>query len=468
MKKIAYIIALTFTISLFYSCEDKTHDFDILGEAIGTFTLSAPANNAIIHLNSGTPNQTIRFEWSEAEPGIDTPVSYTFEIKDEDESSVYSSSTGNEGVNNYYELTHSELENILQDIGVNTGEIETLQWQAVADNGDMTKETTPYNISLKRFAKGIEQFSLLLPTSKSVVSLDTTFIEDRKALEFSWTAIETVNADTDPEVKILFDSETGNFSNPIYEHSTDVSKTEQSIEISTLISEFVDEGHSLTGIKWTVEAKYEELLVHAPYNIIALDTTNVAEQLYLYGSATYSGSEAINALAMYKIASSGNFMANTYLDNGDIYFAYAQNAGATLKMNNDGLLDFSGESFPIENTEMMNLCYINIDTREVIIEPANLGIFGPATPNGNTQTNLDEVEPYVWQSDISLISDSWFYVRLNGNNELIYSLNPDTDEVRFGRTGGDQFLTDGLEDGVYTITINLTPGNYSYSIEPVE
>lgn len=468
MKKIAYIIALTFTISLFYSCEDKTHDFDILGEAIGTFTLSAPANNAIIHLNSGTPDQTIRFEWSEAEPGIDTPVAYTFEIRDEEESIVYSSSTGNEGVNNYYELTHSELESILQDIGVSSGEIETLQWQALAYNGDMTKESSPYNISVKRFAEGIEQVSLLLPANKSVVSLDTIFIEDRKELEFSWTAIQTVNADSDPEVRILFDSETGNFSNPIYEHLTDISKTEQSIAISTLISGFVDEGHSLTGIKWTVEAKYDELLVQAPYNIIALDTTSIAEQLYLYGSATYSGDDANNALTMYKIASSGNFMANTYLGIGNLYFAYAQNTGATLKMNNDGLLDFSGESFPIENTEMMNLCYISIDTREVTVEPANLGIFGPATPNGNTQTNLDEIEPYVWQSEVSLIGDSWFYVRLNGNNELIYSLNPDTDEIRFGRTGGDQFLTDGLDDGVYSITIDLSHGNYSYSIEPVE
>ncbi|MFP4555246.1 MAG: SusE domain-containing protein [Bacteroidales bacterium] len=469
MKRIAYILALVFTISLFYNCEDKTHDFDILGEAIGTFTLSNPANNAIIYLNSGTPNQTIKFEWSEAAPGIDSPISYTFEIFDEEESTIYSSSTGNDGANNFYELTHSEVENILQDNGVSSGEIETLIWHAKASNGDMVKETTPYNISIKRFAEGIEDFSLQLPSNRSVVSLDTTFIEDRKDLVFSWTAIQTVDADSDPEVKILFDSESGNFSNPIYEHSTNVSKTEESIDLSTFYSEFVEEGHKLTGIKWTVEAKYDELLVQAPYNTIALDTNNIADQLYLFGSGTYSGSEVIDALPMYKIPSTGGFMANTYLTSGDLFFAYAQNSGATLKLNEDDqLLDFTGVTFPIDHSDAMNLITIDPDTREVEIVPTELGIFGNATPNGGTQTNLDEIAPYTWQSDINLIADSWFYVRLNGNGNFIYSRNPDTDEVQFGRTSDDQFRTDGLEDGLYTITINLTHGDYSYSIEPVE
>ena len=269
-------------------------------------------------------------------------------------------------------------------------------------------------------------------------------------------------------MRILFDKSGGNFNNPIYEQTADASSTFIDIPISDFYSNLVDEGENLNGIRWTVEASYGELRVLAPFNVVSLDTTSINEQLYLYGSGTFSGSQAINALAMYEISSANSFMANTYLSSGELFFAYAQNAGATLSMNGEGLLDFTGTTFPIDNESQMNLIVANTETREVTIEPTVLGIFGTATPNGTTQTNLTQVSPYLWQSDIYLLGDSWFYIRLNDNNSYIYSKDPDTGEIRFGRTTQDQFRTDGLTDGTYTVTIDLTHGNYSYSLQLVD
>lgn len=467
MKKIAYIFSII-VITLFYGCKDDTNDFEILGEAIGSFENSTPANNSIVYLNSGAPTTAIRFEWTESKPGVNKPVSYTFELVTEDGDIIYSSNSASDGTALYIDITHNQLDNILSDYGIAAAQVQTILWRVFATNGDMEKYSSSFHITLKRFAEGIEDFNLEMPSDNSVVSLDTVFIPDVENIRFSWSAIQTLNASELPSLRILFDKSGGNFNNPIYEQTADASSTFIDIPISDFYSNLVDEGENLNGIRWTVEASYGELRVLAPFNVVSLDTTSINEQLYLYGSGTFSGSQAINALAMYEISSANSFMANTYLSSGELFFAYAQNAGATLSMNGEGLLDFTGTTFPIDNESQMNLIVANTETREVTIVPTVLGIFGAATPNGTTQTNLTQVGPYLWQSDIYLLGDSWFYIRLNDNNSYIYSKDPDTGEIRFGRTTQDQFRTDGLTDGTYTVTIDLTHGNYSYSLQLVD
>ncbi|HCY00466.1 MAG TPA: hypothetical protein DG754_10035 [Bacteroidales bacterium] len=112
----------------------------------------------------------------------------------------------------------------------------------------------------------------------------------------------------------------------------------------------------------------------------------------------------------------------------------------------------------------MNLVSVNLTTKAVTVAPTVLGLIGPATGSSTTQTNLVEIAPYIWQGNVNLIGEKLFYFRLNNNWDYPYSQVDGN--IRFGRTSNDQFSTAGMPTGVYTVTVNLTHNNYSYSIVP--
>jgi hypothetical protein len=67
---------LTFVIVS--GCKKTDFDNTPKGEALGTFTLSAPENNAMLVLNSGTPDAKINITWTAAKPGLSATPIYKF------------------------------------------------------------------------------------------------------------------------------------------------------------------------------------------------------------------------------------------------------------------------------------------------------------------------------------------------------------------------------------------------------
>lgn len=465
MKRIALFIL---TLSVVASCTDNTHNFDIKGEAISDFSLSTPNNNRSIILNSGAVNTTAKFIWTESKPGISKPIAYTFQLYRNEQTlgtPIYTAPSANSGQSCEITFTHQQIDNILSGAGVAAGSSNTYKWRVVATNGDMTKYSQVYNITIKRFAEGIVPFNLVSPINQGVVTLDSTFFTDPdyKKVKFTWQPVSTTQTTQIPAVKVLIDTETGNFTNPIL--SIDANAGESYVQVSkkVLRVKIVDAGYRLNKVKWTVKATLNDLEIMAPEHRIVIDTVKY-KKIHVFGSSTIFGANAMDAYPMYQVGTTKLFAANTYIAEGNIFFSPVQNLGLALGVNpSTNTLEIDGPSAPNSNPNRMTLITVNMDTKAVTVAPTVLGLIGPATGSSINQTNLTEIAPFTWQRNVNLIGNSWFYIRCNNSWNYVYSQV--NGKIRFGRSGNDQFRTDGLTTGTYRVTVNLTHGNYSYSIE---
>lgn len=464
-------IIILLSIFVFAGCTDDTNDFDILGEAVSDFTLQVPSNNFTLALNSGATLTEQTFTWAASKPGISKPVTYTIEFyKNESTLSqpIFSLPSANSGSATEVSLTHQQIETFLASAGFASGELSALKWKVLATNGEMVKSSPIYNINIKRFAEGLSPLVIVSPQNQWVITLDTTFFTEPefKNQEFKWQPIEVTQSASLPAVSVLFDIENGTFNNPIYSFTAVQGASSALIPKKEILSNIVSEGYSLNKIKWTVRASIGDLTISAPSQRVVIDTVKY-ESLYLYGSSTMFGSQAFDGYKMYKAGVATPLaVANTYLTEGDIFFSLIQNEGLSLGVNaTTNLLEIGAPSAPNVNPNRMNLITINLNTKAVTVAPSVLGLIGSATGSSTTQTNLTEIAPYLWQGNVTLIENKVFYFRLNNNWNYAYSQVDG--KIRFGRTGNnDQFSTTGKPTGVYTVTVNLTHNNYSYSIVP--
>ncbi len=467
MKRILLILISIIALA---GCTDTTQDFDIKGEAINDFSLSAPNNNRLLVLNSGAQNTNFKFSWTESKPGISKPVTYTFEIFRNEQTlgvPIYTSPSANSGQATELTLTYLQIDNLLAVATFANGATANLKWRVRATNGDMEKTSQIYNITIKRFSDGIVPFNLLNPINQGVVSLDSVFFTnvEYKSVKFSWQTITTINSTQAPAVKVLIDTETGNFSNPIMSIDAAPSATFVTIPKKTLFEKIVDAGYRLNKVKWTVRASLNELELLAPEHRIVIDTVKY-RKIHVFGSSTIFGPNAMNAYPMYQVGTTKLFVANTYVAEGNIFFSPIQNLGLALGVNSStNVLEIDGPSAPNTNPNRMTLITVNMDTKIVTVAPTVLGLIGPATGSSINQTNLPQIAPFIWQGNVNLIGNSWFYIRLN--NSWNYAYSQVNGKMRFGRSGSDQFRTDGLTTGTYRVTVNLTHGNYSYSINAI-
>ncbi|MDD2277505.1 MAG: SusE domain-containing protein [Bacteroidales bacterium] len=462
-------IVILLSIFVFAGCTDDTDDFDILGEAISDFTLQSPSNNSLLVLNSGATLTEATFNWEASKPGISKSITYILEFYLNEETltePIFTLPSENIGLDTKVTLTHQQIENFLETSGIAAGQIVNLKWLVKATNGDIIKNSPIYNISIKRFAEGLSPFSLISPQNQWVITLDTTFFPEPefKNQEFKWEPITVTQSTNLPEVAVLFDIENGTFTNPIYSFDAVQGESSVSIPKKEIFTQIAEEGYSLNAIKWTVRASIGDLMIMAPSQRVIIDTTKY-ESLFLFGSSTMFGPDAINGYPMYKCGSTMIFAANTYLTEGNIFFSLIQNEGLTLGVNEtSNLLEIGAPSAPNIDPNKMNLISANLTTKVVTVVPTILGLIGPATGSSATQTNLTEIAPYIWQGNVNLIGEKLFYIRLN--NSWDYTYSQIDGNIRFGRTNNDQFSTAGMPTGVYTVTVNLTHNNYSYSIVP--
>lgn len=464
-------IAILLSVFVFAGCTDKTNDFDILGEAVSDFTLQFPSNNYSLVLNSGAALTEVTYNWATSTPGISKPVTYTIEFYQNAETltqPIFTLPSANSGVDTKVSLTHQQIENFLETAGVVAGQLANLKWRVLATNGDMIKSSPIYNINIKRFAEGLSPIVIVSPQNQWVITLDTAFFTEPefKNQEFKWQPIEVTQSASLPTVSVLFDIENGTFTNPIYTFDAVQGETSAFVPKKEIFSHIVEEGYSLNTIKWTVKASIGDLTITAPSQRVVIDTVKY-DGLYLYGSSTMFGPQAFDGYKMYKAGVATPLaVANTYLTEGDIYFSMIQNEGLSLGVNaTSNLLEIGAPSAPNLNPNKMNLISVNLNTKAVTVTPAILGLIGSATGSSTTQTNLTEIAPYTWQGNVTLIENKVFYFRLN--NSWNYAYSQVDGKIRFGRTGNDdQFSTTGMPTGVYTVTVNLTHNNYSYSIVP--
>lgn len=279
MKKIQYILA-TLAFLFLASCTEEVF-FSSDTEALGTFQITAPESAATYSLNSGTPENTIIFNWSEAKPGVNKKATYSINFyKVDEENPFISFPSDEEGTLNMLTLSFANLDDALESAGFAMAEKATVQWQVMATNGDVEITTSKSNISLVRFAtNGISTFNLLTPANNNIIKADI-YVTPNENVSFTWNAAETTSNSGTVNYEILFDVLTGDFSSPL--KTFDVANATSFNITHKEIGEIFG---SNPNVKWTVKATIEgtEISLNANPNYINWDVF-VINEFYLVGS----------------------------------------------------------------------------------------------------------------------------------------------------------------------------------------
>ena len=279
MKKFIYslsAIILLFTIS----CTDDV-SFSSETEALGNFQVTAPVTDSKFSLNSGTPDNTIVFDWTAAQPGVSIVPTYTVHFFKVGETTSFKSFVSdNEGSLNKLTTTFADLDTGLETAGFSAAEDATVQWQVIATNGDVEVLSGKTNITLARFASnGISNFSLLTPENNQLITADI-YGSPNSEVNFTWETATTTSGSGTIEYTVLFDKLDEDFSNPIksFPVTSGTSFTMTHQEIGDNFSNDVN-------VKWTVRALINgtQISLDATPRYINWDIF-VINELYMVGS----------------------------------------------------------------------------------------------------------------------------------------------------------------------------------------
>lgn len=303
MKKI-YSIFLLALLAL-SGCEKVDFNMDINGEAVGTFNLSAPANNALLVLNSGTPNSTVTIEWTAAKPGVSVEPTYKWvaSLKTGDIAApILEIPSDNAGKSTKLTLTQKAIDDALKAKGIAEGVKTDLIWSVIADNGSVKlKAAATYNISITRFGDGISNFKLYGPLPSSTVKeINPSSTTD--LFTFKWQkafAGKVANAIT---YKVKFVKKGDSFNTPLMEFTSNNSGADSTF---TITYKAMDEALTAAGLsdqgtkadlQWTVEAKSGTYTKFADY----VNTISIVREvkMFIVGDATPTGWDQTKALQM--------------------------------------------------------------------------------------------------------------------------------------------------------------------------
>lgn len=331
MKNKLFYLLLSLSVIVF-GCKKIDFDEQSKGEALGAFTLTAPENNAILVLNSATPNAQIQITWSAAKPGVSTSPTYTF---------VAALKTGSlsqplleipaddNGKTNKLTLTQKQLDDLLKAKNIADGAKTDLIWSIRADNGTKKEMATAnYNISITRFGDGISNFVLYGPVSSFTTNVVLNPNSTADLLTFKWQKAfpgKTANTVT---YKLKLVAEGGSFDSPIYEVASNnagldstFTISHQALDLLLTSKGFTDQAAS-TRLQWTIEATSGNVKKYADY---VNDLSIIREvNLFMVGSASEYEWDNGNPTYMFRDASNSTLYTYTgYLRAGEFKFITA-------------------------------------------------------------------------------------------------------------------------------------------------
>lgn len=191
MKLSKYLgVALMMSI-LVVGCKKLDFDKTVTGEALGSFRLSAPANNLDLVLNAATPDEKTVISWSASKPGINSPVTYKWvaalKSTGKLDAPLISIPSDASGSATTLTLTQKQMDDALAAKAIAAGVKTELIWSVQADNGTTTLLSQDvYNITVTRMKDGVTAFALLGPVS-STNSLAIDPNSTTNFLTFNWT-----------------------------------------------------------------------------------------------------------------------------------------------------------------------------------------------------------------------------------------------------------------------------------------
>lgn len=157
MKKFKNILFVGILSLLSLGCEENENL-----QPTEEFALTAPdivnsGTTGAVVLNADNPQQKVQFEWTSATNTRSFLITYRFlldQMQGDFSAPLYVAATAENGTALSAEITHQQMDKILQDLGYGLNETVTLKW-AVEATAQNKKELTGQNIEVTRFVRNI-------------------------------------------------------------------------------------------------------------------------------------------------------------------------------------------------------------------------------------------------------------------------------------------------------------------------
>ena len=404
-NKILY--SLLAVVAIAFGCKKTDFDDVSKGEALGRFTVSAPANNTMLVLNSATPNSKVNFSWSEATPGVSTKPTYKFvaALKTGSlDAPIIELPSDNAGSSASLTLTQKQLDDVLKGKSIADGARVDLIWAIKATNGTVTVISTPIlNISVTRMGDGVSNFLLYGPvSSNNAVVINPNSTTD--FLKFKWQKSFSGVATSLTKYQVKFVAKGGNFNTPLFTYTSDNAGLDSAISIGykdisdkLTAAGYADQATPVA-LQWTVEATSGTFKKTADYVNDLVITREV--KIFLVGGDTPAGWTAENAIQMIADASNpGTFYIYVKLTagNGGLKFLNQQQwPGGNLNSADWGMKPGSpGEALVenevnIENYGSTGIYRVTFDQKNLkyYIQTGRMAAVGGATPAGWNPPNV--------------------------------------------------------------------------------
>jgi len=305
MRKIYLFISMLAAVII--GCEDKTNEFDVLGEAFDDFTLVSPQNNSQIVLNVANPTAEISIKWNAATIGVQKPVTYKFLLDKKGNAfanPIFTKESANSGKDPSVSLTNQELDNALSAAGFTNAQEAELIWTVQGTNGDITKNANTYMLTIKRFGNlGVTNFELLTPENKQTLELNK-IMTPNDLISFTWNAATATDGSA-LKYTLLADKFGGDFSEPVFELNSNNNGADAAFAIShiNLINLLKDifTANEERMLMWTVKAQTADVYSLAKARLVRFDIFDV-DSLFVLGDATDAGWDNTKAVPLTKDA----------------------------------------------------------------------------------------------------------------------------------------------------------------------
>lgn len=407
-NKILY--TLLAVVAIAFGCKKTEFDDVAKGEALGTFTVSAPVNNTILVLNSATPTNKVTFTWTAATPGVATKPTYKFiaALKTGSlESPILEFPSDNSGASTTLTLTQKQLDDALKAKSIADGIKVDLIWAVQATNGDVKVSTsaTPLNIAITRMGDGVSNFLLYGPiSSEAAVVINPNATTD--FLNFKWQKSFPGVAASAVKYQLKFVAKGGNFATPLFTYTSNNTGLDSALAISykdlsdkMTAAGFTDQATPVA-LQWTVEATSGNFKKTSDYVNDLVITREV--KMFLVGGDTPIGWTVENALQMIPdSANPGTFYIYVKLNTGNGGFKFInqqQWPGGSLNSADWGMKPGSpGETIVEGETEVTNygqsgVYRVTFDQKNlkyyVQADHGRMGAIGSATPAGWTPATV--------------------------------------------------------------------------------
>jgi len=260
MKK--FLMLAVLSVAIFAGCQKADFDSTVTGEALGTFTLNAPATNTTLVLNAATPTAKVEISWAASKPGVDATPLYKWvaalKATGNLDAPILEIPSDNNGADAKLTLTQKQLDDALKAKGIADGAKADLIWSVRADNGSTQLLAGDIrNISITRMRDGATAFILLSPASATAASTLNP-VSTADSVKFKWTKALPATGGPAITYRVAFSKD--NFTTTLFTipASNSAKDTALSIAAKQFNDSLVKYGYSdlsqTVTLKWTVIA----------------------------------------------------------------------------------------------------------------------------------------------------------------------------------------------------------------------